>query len=476
MTDKTQTEVVVVGAGPGGYAAAFRAADLGKKVVLIDKDISLGGVCLNRGCIPSKALLHLAKLIEDTKEVKKKGVFFDTPKINISEVREWKNGIISNLSSGISLLAKARKVRVITGNASFISKNKIRVKNKNDEQTISFENAIIATGSTAATIPEIPIDSHRIIGSKQALELNAIPKKILVVGGGYIGLELGSVYSALGSRVNILEALPHLLAGADQDLVKPLQKRLSQRFENIYINSTLVSVEEKEGAVFVKIKTPKGETIERFDTILISIGRRPNTRGLNPEKAGVKLDKKGFVVVNEFQRTSEPNIYAIGDVTGNPMLAHKASYEGVVASEHLSGLSSKFDARTIPAVVFTNPEIAWAGLTETEAIKKGLPYKKGEFPWAASGKAIALGFKEGKTKVLFDPKTNQVLGVGIVGPEAGNLISEAALAIEMGADAEDLGQTIHPHPTLSETLKNSAEVFLGTVTDILIPKNKKEQL
>lgn len=474
MTDKTQTEVVVVGAGPGGYAAAFRAADLGKKVVLIEKDTSLGGVCLNRGCIPSKSLLHLAKLIEDTKEAKKKGVFFDTPKINISEVREWKSRIISNLSSGISQLAKAREVKVVTGNASFVSKNKVSVKNKNDEHTIYFENAIIATGSTAATIADIPPGSHRIIGSKQALELKAIPKKILVVGGGYIGLELGSVYSALGSRVNILEALPHLLTGADQDLVKPLQKRLSQKFENIYTNSTLVSVEEKEVGVYVKIKTPKGDIAEKFDTVLISIGRRPNTRGLNPEKAGVNLNEKGFVCVDEFQRTSEPNIYAIGDVTGNPMLAHKASYEGVVASEHLSGLTSKFDARTVPAVVFTNPEIAWAGLTEAEAIKKGIPYKKGEFPWAASGKANTLGFKEGKTKILFDPKTSQVLGVGIVGPEAGDLISEAALAIEMGADAEDLGQTIHPHPTLSETVKNSAEAFLGTTTDLLIPKRKKE--
>ena len=475
MTEKIQTEVVVIGAGPGGYAAAFRAADLGQRVVLIDKEESLGGVCLNRGCIPSKALLHLTKLIDDSKEAKKKGIVFDAPKINIEEIRSWKNSIISNLSSGISRLAKARKVKTIIGTAKFQSINKLEVKNAESDTYISFEKAIIATGSVSATIPILPEDSDRIMGSKQALELNSFPEKLLVIGGGYIGLEMGMVYSALGSKVTVVETLPQLLTGVDQDLVKPLQRKLSLQLENIFLNSVLVSGEETDEGIRAILKTPNGEFSETYDTVLVSVGRKPNTDSLGLENIGIEPDKKGFLPVDEFQCVSKPNIYAIGDVAGNPMLAHKAAYEGIIAAEHIAGLPSQFDARAIPAVVFTNPEIAWAGLTETEAKEKSISYEKGEFPWAASGKAITLGFSEGKTKILFNPQTKQVLGAGIVGPGAGDLISEAVLAIEMGADAEDLGHTIHPHPTLSETITNSAEAFLGTATDIYAPKRKQKE-
>lgn len=473
MAETLQTEVVVIGAGPGGYAAAFRAADLGKKVVLVDKDESLGGVCLNRGCIPSKALLHLSKLIGEAKEAKNKGVNFGKPEINIAEIRKWKNAIISNLSSGISQLSKARKVKIVTGEARFQTTNEIEIKNRKLDLCISFEKAIIATGSVSENIPTLPKDSDRIMGSKQALNLSSIPKKLLVVGGGYIGLEMGSVYCALGSKVTIVEMLPQLLTGVDQDLVKPLQKKLSRQLENIYLNSTLVFGEETKKGFYVKLKTPNGEVLDIYEKILVCVGRRPNTDKLGLESIDIEGDEKGFLPADEFQRTSISNIYAIGDVAGNPMLAHKAAYEGIIAAEHIAGLPSQFDARTIPAVVFTDPEIAWTGLTETEAKEKLISYEKGEFPWAASGKAITLGFQEGKTKILFNQNTKQVLGAGIVGPGAGDLISEIALAIEMGADAEDLGQTIHPHPTLSETITNSAETFLGTATDIFIPKRKQ---
>ena len=475
MTEKTQTEVVVIGAGPGGYAAAFRAADLGKKVVLVDKDTSLGGVCLNRGCIPSKALLHLTKLINDSKEAKKKGIVFDAPKINIEEIRRWKNSILHKLSSGISRLAKARKVKTFSGRVKLKSLNELEINNRESTASILFEKAVIATGSTSITLSTLPEDSNKIMGSKEALDLHSIPKSLLVVGGGYIGLEIGSVYSALGARVTVVEKLPRLLTGVDQDLVKPLQRRLSRQLEKIYLNSTLVSGKETKKGINVKLKTPNGEISETYDKVLVSIGRKPNTENLGLENTGIEVDKKGFLSVDRFQRTSKQNIYAIGDVVGNPMLAHKAAYEGTIAAEHIAGLSSQFDARVIPAVVFTNPEIAWAGLTETKAKEKSVLYEKGEFPWAASGKAIIGGLQDGKTKILFNPETKQVLGAGIVGEGAGDLISEVALAVEMGADAEDLGQTIHPHPTLSETITNSAEAFLGTATDIFVPKKNKQE-
>jgi dihydrolipoamide dehydrogenase len=475
MTETIKTEVVVIGAGPGGYAAAFRAADLGKKVVLIDKDTSLGGVCLNRGCIPSKALLHLTKLIVDSKEAKNKGVVFEKPKINIKEIRRWKNTVISKLSSGIFHLAKARKVKTLTGTARLRSANELELNNKKSTISLFFEKAIIATGSVSRTISTLPEDPNRIIGSKQALELHSIPKNLLVVGGGYIGLEMGSVYSALGARVTVVERLPHLLTEIDQDLVKPLQRKLSLQLEKIYLKSTLVSGKETKKGINITLKTPNGEIRDTYDKVLVSVGRKPNTENLGLENAGIEADKKGFLPVDKFQRTTTQNIYAIGDVVGNPMLAHKAAYEGTIAAEHIAGLSSQFDARAIPAVVFTNPEIAWVGLTETKAKEDSIYYKKGEFPWTASGKAIIGGFQGGKTKILFNPETKQVLGAGIVGQGAGDLVSEIALAIEMGADAEDLRQTIHPHPTLSETIRNSAETFLGTATDIFVPKTNKQE-
>ena len=475
MAKTIKTEVAVIGAGPGGYAAAFRAADLGKKVVLIDKETSLGGVCLNRGCIPSKAFLHLTKLIIDSKEAKKKGVVFEKPTINLEEVRRWKNSIISKLSSGISSLAKARKVKILSGRAILKSVNELEINQRETTVNLFFEKVIIATGSTSIAIPALSEGSNRIMGSKQALDLHSIPKSLLVVGGGYIGLEMGSVYSALGARVTVVERLPYILAGVDQDLVKPLQGSLSRQFEKIYLNSTLESGKETKKGVHVNLKTPNGEVNETYDKVLVSVGRKPNTENLGLENAGIETDKKGFLPVDKFQRTAIQNIYAIGDIAGNPMLAHKAAYEGTIAAEHLAGLSSQFDARAIPAVVFTNPEIAWVGLTEAEAKEKSVAYEKGEFPWAASGRAIIGGFQEGKTKLLFNPETKQVLGAGIVGQGAGDLISEVALAIEMGADAEDLGQTIHPHPTLSETITNASEVFLGTAIDIFIPKKTNRE-
>ncbi len=475
MTETLQTDVVVIGAGPGGYTAAFRAADLGKKVILIDKDKSLGGVCLNRGCIPSKALLHLSKTIDDVKEAQKKGVYFGEPEIKLKEILKWKDSMVSGLSDGISQLAKSRKVKTLTGHARFFSEKELEIKTEDKIFKLSFNDAIIATGSVSVNIPVLPNNSCRIMGSKQALELKSIPEKLLVVGGGYIGLEMGSVYNSLGSRVSVVEMLPNLLVGVDQDMVKPLQRKLNKQFENIYLETELISGEETDAGIQVKMKNNGGEFSETYDGVLVSVGRKPNTDTLGLKNAGIKKSAQGFLEVNKFQQTSTKTIYAIGDTAGEPMLAHKAAYEGVVAAEHTAGLPSQFDARAIPAVVFTNPEIAWVGLTETEAQEKSIAYNKGEFPWAASGKAAVLGFREGKTKILFNPKTKQVLGAGIVGPGAGDLISEAVLAIEMGADADDLGQTIHPHPTLSETMSNAAEVFLETVTDIFIPKRKRNE-
>jgi dihydrolipoamide dehydrogenase len=474
--DKLCTDIAVIGAGPGGYAAAFRAADLGKEVVLIDKANSLGGVCLNRGCIPSKALLHLSKQIDDIKEIKEKGILFGDPQIKLNAIRKWKNNVISSLGSGILHLAKARNVHILTGEAQFKSETELEVKtDENNKKGVEFKNVIIATGSKSGSLPGLPISSRRIMGSKQALELSSIPEKLLVVGGGYIGLELGSVYHSLGSRVSVIERLPNLLTGADADLVKPLHRNLSRRFEKIYLEAELMSAKETGSGVQIQIKNKNRETVEIFDSVLVSVGRKPNTKGLHLHHAGIEVNERGFIKVNKTQQTRTETVYAIGDVVGEPMLAHKAAYEGIIAAEHIAGLSSRFDTRAIPAVVFTNPEIAWAGLTETDAREKSIVYKKGEFPWVASGKAQTLGFREGKTKILFDPKTSQILGGGIVGPGAGDLISEIVLAIEMGADAEDVGQTIHPHPTLSESISNAAEVFLGTATEIYIPKRKQNE-
>ncbi len=467
-------DVVVIGSGPGGYAAAFRAADLDKRVALIEKDDVLGGVCLNRGCIPSKALLHISQIIEEARALEGKGIKFNAPKIELDKVRNWKNEVVGKLNKGIAQMAKARRVEVFTGAAEFNSKTEITVKGKDKAELISFDSAIIATGSRSTLIPSIPNDHPSVMTSKEALQLESIPKTLLVIGGGYIGLEIATVYNSLGSQVTVVEMLDSLLPGADKDIVRLLQHKLKNDFHQLMVKSKVVEVKPiKDKTLSVKIDN-NGKTIEqKFDKVLVSVGRRPNTENLGLEEIGVQLTEQGFIKVDKKQNTNVVNIYAIGDVAGEPMLAHKATHEGKVAAEVIGGLPAAFDVKTVPAVIFTNPEIAWTGLTEIEAQEKGIEYKKAEFPWGASGKAIATGQSIGKTKLLFNPDNGKLLGVSIVGAHAGDIISEGALAIEMGADAEDIGLTIHPHPTLSETFANAAEVFSGTITDLYVPKRTK---
>jgi len=474
MTQLKHYEIVVIGAGPGGYAAAFRAADLGKRVLLIDRDNELGGVCLNRGCIPSKALLHISKVMSEAEHLSKMGVTYSKPAIDIDQVRAHINKIVSQLNGGIAQMAKARKVDTIQGLAAFKSNSELNIETEDGHISISFDKCIIAAGSTSAMIPGVPNDHPSILTSKTALDLVDIPEKLLVIGGGVIGLELGQVYAALGSRVSVVEFLPTLLPGTDPDLVKPLQRKLKKQFESILVSSKVISVETNEnGTLTVAIENDKGTKRESFNKVLVSVGRKPNSNFLNLDSTDIEMDDFGFINVDVYQRTSIKNIFAIGDIAGNPMLAHKATHEGKVAAEVASGHPAAFDARAIPSVVYTDPEVAWAGLTEIEAKEKNISYESGDFPWAASGKALAIGANQGKTKILFDPETKQVLGVGIVGPGAGDLISEGMLAIEMGADAEDIGLTIHPHPTLSETFAAAAEMFSGTITDLYIPKKKR---
>ena len=474
MTQLKHYEIVVIGAGPGGYAAAFRAADLGKRVLLIDRDNELGGVCLNRGCIPSKALLHISKVMSEAEHLSKMGVTYSKPAIDIDQVRAHINKIVSQLNGGIAQMAKARKVDTIQGLAAFKSNSELNIETEDGHISISFDKCIIAAGSTSAMIPGVPNDHPSILTSKTALDLVDIPEKLLVIGGGVIGLELGQVYAALGSRVSVVEFLPTLLPGTDPDLVKPLQRKLKNQFESILVSSKVISVETNEnGTLTVAIENDKGTKRESFNKVLVSVGRKPNSNFLNLDSTDIEMDDFGFINVDVYQRTSIKNIFAIGDIAGNPMLAHKATHEGKVAAEVASGHPAAFDARAIPSVVYTDPEVAWAGLTEIEAKEKNISYESGDFPWAASGKALAIGANQGKTKILFDPETKQVLGVGIVGPCAGDLISEGMLAMEMGADAEDIGLTIHPHPTLSETFAAAAEMFSGTITDLYIPKKKR---
>lgn len=471
MSKRENADVVVIGSGPGGYAAAFRAADLGKKVLMIEKDSNLGGVCLNRGCIPSKAFLHISKVMTEASHLSTIGVSYSKPQINIDVVRNYKNKIVSKLSNGISQLAKVRKVTTINGEASFLSNNELVVKSESEDRVIYFKKCIVAVGSSSRMLPGLPKGSSSILTSKTALNLKDIPKNLLVVGGGVIGLELGQVYASLGSEVSVVEFLPSLIPGADQDVVKPLQRQLSKQFKSIMLSSKVVAVtENSNGGLNVSIESKDDKKDLSFEKILISIGRSPNTEQLNLGHTDIKVDKNNFILVDEYQKTSVDNIFAIGDVTGNPMLAHKATHEGKVAAEVASGHPAAMDARVIPSVVYTHPEVAWVGLTETEAKEKDIPYEKGEFPWAASGKAMILDASHGKTKILFDPETKRVLGAAIVGPSAGDLISEACLAIEMGSDAEDIGLTIHPHPTLGETFAAASEVYLGTMTDLYIPK------
>ena len=473
MTGTKHAEIVVIGAGPGGYAAAFRASDLGKQVLLIDKDPTLGGVCLNRGCIPSKALLHISKVMDETKSLAKMGVTYGEPKIDLEAIRAHKDKIVSQLSGGITQMAKVRNVETIQGSATFKSNSELNIETENGHVSVSFDKCIIATGSTSAMIPGVPADHPSVLTSRTALDLVDIPERLLVIGGGIIGLELGQVYAALGSQVSLVEFLPNLLPGTDPDLVKPLQRKLKKQFESILLSSKVTSVEPNDdGTLTVTIENDKGTTTKVYNKVLVAVGRKPNSNLLNLDSTDIEMDERGFINVDVYRRTSVKNIFAIGDIAGNPMLAHKATHEGKVAAEVASGHSAAFDVRAIPSVVFTDPEVAWAGLTEIEAKENGISYEKGEFPWAASGKAIAMGANQGKTKILFDPESKQVLGVGIVGPGAGDMISEGMLAIEMGADADDIGLTVHPHPTLGETFAAAAEAFSGTITDLYIPKNK----
>ena len=474
MSNNKHTDILVIGSGPGGYAAAFRAADLGREVTLVDKDPTLGGVCLNRGCIPSKTLLHISKVLEEAESLKKMGVTFTKPTIDIDLVRDWKNKVVSQLSGGIGQMAKARKVNTIQAEATFLSDNEVQLKSESSTDTITFDYCIIASGSSSSIIPGIPFDNENVLNSKTALDLEKIPKSLLVIGGGYIGLEMGTVFSALGSSVSLAEFLPNLLPGADPDLVKPLARKLKKEFNEILLSTKITKVEQaKSGAMDVTMEKDGEEVTKQYEQVLVSVGRKPNTEKMGVDKTNIKVNAQGFISVDKYQKTSVKNIFAIGDIVGNPMLAHKATHEGKVAAEVICGLPAAFDAKAIPAVIFTDPEIAWVGITETEAKESGIPYEKGEFPWAASGKSLALGRNEGRTKILFDKDTKRTIGVGIVGPNAGDLISEGALAIEMGADAEDISLTVHPHPTLGETFANAAEVFEGTVTDLYIPKKTR---
>ena len=471
MSKNKQVEIVVIGAGPGGYAAAFRSADLGKKVLLIDRDPNLGGVCLNRGCIPSKALLHISKVMDEAKALSKMGVSYNEPKIDIKTIREHKNRIVNQLNGGIAKMAKARAVETMEGSAEFRSNNELAVQTKEGQRVVTFKKCIIASGSSSSMIPGVLSDHPSILTSKTALDLIDIPKRLLVIGGGVIGLELGQVYASLGSSVSVVEFLPNLIPGADQDIIRPLQRKLKKQFESIILSSKVLNIEaKKNNTLEVTIEGGAGKSKEVYNKVLIAVGRKPNVDLLKLENTEISLDESGFIAVDVYQQTTVKNIFAIGDIVGNPMLAHKATHEGKVAAEVASGVPSAMDARAIPSVVYTDPEVAWVGLTETEAKKSQIEYEKGEFPWAASGRAIAVGANQGKTKILFDPETKKVLGVGIVGPSAGDIISEGALAIEMGADAVDLGLTVHPHPTLGETIGMAAEAFEGTITDLYVPK------
>ena len=464
--ESSNKSVVVIGGGPGGYPAAFHAADHGMDVTLIDTEKNPGGVCVYRGCIPSKALLHIARVIEEAREAEAMGVTFGAPKINAKKVRAWKDSVISRLTGGTGMLRKQRKIKAIQGVASFVDDHTLRVKTSDgQEDTLSFENAIVATGSRPAVIPALNIDSPRVLDSTSALDLEDIPKSFLVIGGGYIGLEMGTVYAALGAKVTVIEMTDGLLPGADRDLVKILAKRLEKKFEAILLGAKVVELKEQKNGIKVRFEDKDGKAAEKlFEKVLISVGRTPNTKDVGLENTGVKVNKRGFIEVDGQRRTAVPHIYAIGDVTGDPMLAHKASHEGIVAVEAMLGKKSVFEPQAIPAVVFTDPEIAWAGLSETEAKAKDIPIKVSRFNWAASGRAMSLERTDGVTKLVCDPETGRVLGVGIAGVGAGELIAEGTLAIEMGATAEDLKLTIHAHPTLSETVMEAGEAFYGNAT------------
>jgi dihydrolipoamide dehydrogenase len=472
MSDNQSLNIAVIGGGPGGYAAAFLAADLGMTVTLIDPELNPGGVCLYRGCIPSKALLHVAKLLEESHQAKDWGIEFAAPKIDLARLRSWKEAVVKKLTGGLGVLSKQRKVKYVQGRATFENSTTLRItKTDGSEESLSFDRIVIATGSRPTAVPTLKLDTPRMMDSTGALSLDDIPGSLLVVGGGYIGLELGSVYAALGTRVTVVEMLPGLLPGADRDLVLPLHKRLEKMFAQILLNTTVTTVKDEGNGIRATFDDAEVKEREKvFDRVLVSVGRKPNSEIPGLEKTRVQVDPRGFIQVNKQLQTDDPSIYAIGDVVGEPMLAHKASHEGRVAVEAIAGHKVAFEPNAIPAVVFTDPEVAWCGLTETQAQKENRAVNVAKFPWAASGRALTLDRPEGMTKLIIDPETERVLGVGMVGVGAGELIAEGVLAIEMAALASDVALTIHPHPTLSETIMQSAEVFFGTSTDIYRPK------
>ena len=464
-------DVLVLGAGPGGYTAAFRAADLGAKVALVDKRATLGGVCLNVGCIPSKALLHAAKVLDEAAGFSSHGITFAAPKIDLDGLRGWKESVVRRLTGGLTALAKQRKVTVLTGAGAFASPNTLKVMTAEGEKLIRFKHAIIAAGSEPVAPAFIPKDP-RIWDSTGALDTRIVPKRLLVLGGGIIGLEMATVYAALGSKITVIEMMDQLMPGADKDIVAPFAKRVEKRYESIKLKTKVTKVEAKPDGIHVAFESESGAGSDVYDAMLVSVGRKPNGGLIGAEAAGVAVDARGFIAVDKQMRTNVAHIFAIGDVVGQPMLAHKATHEGKVAAETACGHKAGFDAKTIPSVAYTDPEVAWCGVTETEAKAKGIKYGKAVFPWAASGRSLSLGRDEGLTKTLWDEETQRLIGCAIVGPNAGDIISEAVLAIEMGCEAEDIGLSIHPHPTLSETFAMSAEAFAGTLTDLYMPKKK----
>lgn len=461
-----KTQVLVLGGGPGGYTAAFRAADLGKQVTLVERYPVLGGVCLNVGCIPSKTLLHVANVLNEAKELRPAGINFVEPEVNLEQLRDWKNKISSQLNTGLAALAKQRDVKVVNGTARFVSDTKVQV----DTQTIEFEQAIIAVGSQPVKIPSFPNDDPRLMDSTDALNLEDIPKKLLIVGGGIIGLEMATVYNALGSKITIVEMQEQIIPGCDKDLVRPLMTKIKKDYDNIFLETSVKSIEPLTEGLKVTFEGKVASEADVFDKVLVAVGRRPNGHLIDADKAGVNVDERGFISVDKQQRTNVKHIFAIGDVVGNPMLAHKASHEGKIAAEVIAGMATEWQALTIPSVAYTDPEIAWMGLTENDAKAQGIAYEKAAFPWAASGRSLSIGRKEGVTKLLSDKETGRILGAGIVGTNAGELIAEAVLALEMGANVEDLALTVHAHPTLAETLGLSAEIMEGTITDLFIKK------
>ena len=463
-------EVVVLGSGPGGYTAAFRAADLGKQVVLIERYAVLGGVCLNVGCIPSKALLHAARVIAEAEEMSHFGLAFGKPAIELDRLREWKNGVVEKSIRGLAGLAKQRKVSVMQGAGAFTSAHMIEVKTSEGVKKVSFDHAIIAAGSQSARIPGFPYDDPRLMDSTSALDMKDIPKRLLVIGGGIIGLEMACVYDALGAKVTVVELLDGLIPGADRDLIRPLHKRIEKRYEGIYLKTKVTKLEAHKDGLKATFEGENAPAAQVYDRVLLAVGRRPNGKAIAAQAAGVNVNDRGFIPVDKQLRTNVPHIFAIGDIVGEPMLAHKASYEGKIAAEVIAGHKAAFDARTIPSVAYTDPEIAWMGLTETQAKAQGIEIEKASFPWAASGRARAMARDEGLTKLILDKKTRRLLGAGIVGPNAGELIAETVLALEMGADAADLALTIHSHPTLSETVMFAAEIAEGSITDLYMPK------